>query len=687
MSSNTILAVDDSPEILAFYRKLFSGSGEAEFDILDSSEADAGLELNCLTFTNPLELIEEYGRSVRGGIRHPVCILDMRMPELNGLETAVRIREIDPDIDVVICTAYSDASIQEIRTALRRGIFFVRKPFFSEEFSLLVHSLVDYWNTRQELVRTKRDLASECEMRRMVLDGTRAGIWDWKIPEGTLEVDGRWAGIVGYTLEELAPIGINTWTHLCHPDDLPGSNAQLEKVFSGEATFYDYECRMRHKSGDWVWIHDRGKVTEWSPESKPVRMAGTHTDITARKQQEADLLQAHKAAEEANRAKSGFLAVMSHEIRTPLNGVAGFTSLLLDSPLQPEQRDLAQSIQQSCDVLLSVVNGILDFSKIESGKIDLEREPFGIAEAVTACVKMMTPAATAKGLKMLLKIDPSCPAEILGDGMRFRQILANLIGNAVKFTSAGGVDVRVGRKPGDVGMLRVEVRDSGIGLTPEQIGKLFQPYAQAEAGTARKFGGTGLGLSICKRLTERMGGEISVESELGKGSVFSFSIPADIPAPILSREILPPPSEKSASVSPSADAHSVRILIAEDNLLNQKICKLILEKMGYRADMVSTGDEVIARVLSQPYDIVFMDVQMPGISGLEATRRIRTELPPDRQPWIVALTAFLDAAPTCLEAGMNDFLTKPFAKNDFLIAIQRAVAAKEAGSGNPGGAG
>lgn len=280
MSNNTILVVDDDPEVLAFHKKIFSAPRDAEFDILGSRDVLCGTGLTCLAFSDPHELLREYSEKVRNGRQYPLCIIDMRMPVMSGLMVAHRIRELDPDILIVICTAFSDISPEELSEKLQTGVFFVRKPFVADEFVLLIQSLVGNWNAHRDLERTQTLLATQCGKLEQVLEGTRAGTWDWDIPEGKLEFNELWAEMLGYQLSELQPADISTWVRLCHPDDLVRSNELLLKAFTGENAYYDCECRMRHKDGHWVWIWDRGKVTEWSPDGKALRAAGTHSDIS-----------------------------------------------------------------------------------------------------------------------------------------------------------------------------------------------------------------------------------------------------------------------------------------------------------------------------------------------------------------------------------------------------------------------
>ena len=480
--------------------------------------------------------------------------------------------------------------------------------------------------------------------------------------EGLVEyVNPRFSELTGYPQDEMT--GSRPPQNLIPPELSEGHSIWTE-VRNGQEWRGEYQSRRRN--GEEFWV---------ATSISPIRLAAGRIshfvaimeDITLRKRTEEQLLNSKDAAESANRAKSEFLAVMSHEIRTPINGILGMTQLMLDTPLSALQRDYLDTIHHSSESLLGLLNDILDFSKLEAGRVELEMVNFSLSETIHSVIDLMSPKATEKRLRLTSQLSDGQTDQLHGDPARLRQILLNLVGNAIKFTEKGEINLIVeARPPSELDRVdfRFTVADTGIGVSPEMQQRLFQSFSQGDTSISRRYGGSGLGLAICRRLVEVQGGAIGIDSEPGQGSRFWFTLsyrPAEVAAPKRGRS-------KLHQALPR-----LSVLLAEDNGVNRKVAAALLQKWGHMVTAVADGQEAVEAVRAAVFDVVLMDVLMPGMDGLEATRFIRAMDGPVAKRPIIALTA--NAMPAdqqrCLEAGMNDYVSKPIDHERLYAALER----------------
>jgi len=481
-------------------------------------------------------------------------------------------------------------------------------------------------------------------------------------------VNQKFVELTGYTKEEA--IGNNPRVLKSGEKRSEEYRELWETITSGQ--IWRGEFHNKKKNGELYWENALIAPIR-NPAGEITHFLAVKEDITGRKEMEVDLIHAKEHAVAANLAKSEFLANVSHELRTPLNAIIGMSEMLECAPTGPEAAEYIRTIRNSGDALLSLISGILDLSKIEAGKLVLERIPIDLKACMESTLKTFIVEAAAKDLVLTSSIDPSLPAFILGDRNRLCQIVLNLVSNAVKFTATGEIHIAAKRvsRPGEGDFFHLSVKDTGIGIAAEDIEKLFHPFSQVDASTTRRFGGSGLGLAVAHRLVELMGGRIWVQSHPGKGSDFQFEIPL---IPANTAQSAPIPTHSSIPDESLAMRCPLRILVAEDNQINQRVIGLVLGRLGYSPAFAENGSTALAALDREPYDLILMDIQMPVMDGLQAAAEVCRRYTGQRRPQMIAVTAHAlqEDRARCIDAGMDDYLSKPLRIDQLAAALEAA---------------
>ena len=526
----------------------------------------------------------------------------------------------------------------------------------------------------------------------MTISSANAGLWDWNITNNTIATNDLWHKMLG---ETVCPNTISEehFFSLLHPGDIRTTVSAIEAALGREAKQYNVEFRFRCADGSYKWIHSTGQVIERDENGKAVRMIGQHSDVDAHRKalssveslnvELAEQIKTTRAlaqeAEAACLAKSEFLANMSHEIRTPMTAILGYSENLSENIVKPENKTAVETIRRNGEHLLGVINDILDLSKIEAGKFELEKIRCSVPDILREIKELMAVRAEAKGLKWDVHFDGSIPKCIESDPTRLRQILINLVGNGVKFTEVGAVMLkcRTESAPDGRSLLYFDVIDSGIGMSETQIRLLFQPFAQADTSMSRRFGGTGLGLTISKRFASLMGGDIDVQSEKGKGSIFTLKIPFDNSIKAEPQDVQPThPKPETVIAAASTLPHplqGLKLLLVEDGPDNQRLISFLLKRAGAEVEIADNGEigrDCALKAVADgvPFDVILTDMQMPVMDGYTATAQLRAQ---NYAGPIIALTAHAMKGDRekCLDAGCDDFATKPVDRNQLIHVV------------------
>jgi len=587
------------------------------------------------------------------------AFIDYQLPGIDGFELLLKIKEKHKKMPVSVLTSQGDEKLAVEMMKAGAFDYFPKSEVSPQQISKVIHAIARYCAIESEKENAERALKDKDEFIQKIALSSPNIIYIIDIETGeNIYRNNQIIDILGLTQQDIETLGMQLLANIIDPADYANFRTYFMKIRheakDGEVT--ENEFKLKHKNGNWVWLLARDTPFKRNAEGKVSQILGTAIDITERKKAEKELMEAKKYAEQAAVAKSEFLSNMSHEIRTPMNAIMGLTDLLLKGQFTKQQTDNLKAIKYSADNMLVIINDILDFSKIEAGKLSFENIDFDLSERVRLLEKTFHFRARQKGIKLVLSIDENVPNVLSGDPYRLNQILVNLVGNSIKFTSKGSVTLHISQTElNGKNAIQFDVIDTGIGISADKREAVFESFSQAQSNITRKYGGTGLGLAITKRLTDMQGGLISLKSEIGQGSTFTVVLPFNIGQ----AENLVAQENLQFDFSEIAGA---RILVAEDNPINQMYLRQLVAQWNIDVTMADNGLEAISEFNNHDFDLVLMDVQMPELDGISATREIRktSKIP------VIALTAdaMQSTKDELIDAGINDFVIKPFKGDD-----------------------
>lgn len=638
-------------------RILMIEDSESDFMLVERALRKLEQEAHCTRVDQRAALVEALEKS---GWDAVLC--DYNVPTMPFEENLASIVARLPDTPLILVSG--DIGAEQATDLLKQGVWdFVLKDNLPRLPGVLLRALREADDHRARMLAEEELRLSE-ERLQMAIEGASLGAWHWDAANNRSTVSEIFRTLFGLATTTLHFEDI---LQVVHPDD----QAMVEQKFrsamqNGEK--YDAEYRIVRPDKSERWISSRGRPY-YDTTGKLLRMEGIVQDSTVRKQAELQLIQAKELAEATNRAKNEFLAMISHELRTPLNGILGGVQLLHMTDLNPEQSEYLAMIDLSAGNELALVNDLLDLAKVEAGGVAIVTKEFSLRQCVVDTIKIQKLQAQSRRLELTEQILPGLPELLLGDPLRLRQILLNLLGNAIKFTDKGRVvlQVQVIEERGDGRVVvRFSVSDTGIGIAPHDLERIFEPFVQADMSNSRQYGGAGLGLSICRRLAGLLGGRIWAESSQGNGSTFHLELPFVLPGSLLA----------GMAVQPAVPRPEYKVLLVDDDYYCLRINASLLEKLGHRVVTATNGEEALEEWQRQPFDLIMMDIQMPAMDGLDALYRIR-ELEKERGGHVpvIVQTAYAMPSdrPTLLRQGFDGYISKPLLLAPLRAEITRVM--------------
>ena len=580
-----------------------------------------------------------------------LIFLDFFLADSNGLESYIELAKINSKVPVIILSGLSDTALSLKAISLGAQDFLLKGAYDWQSLEKSVWYSIE----RKKNIEL---LKENNERYDIISKATNDIIWDWDLITDKVKWIGQ--GLKNYLPLDMAPedIPYDFWVNGLHPDERKKVVDSLYRTIAEGENSWESDYRFLRNDTTYAHINTRGYVIK-NEEQKAIRMIGSMQDITDRKNAEIETKKARFEAEEARKTQEQFLANMSHEIRTPMNGILGMTHLLAVTEMSKDQKEYVDTIKESAANLMVIINDILDLTKIVAGKITLVKTDYVLSDLISNSIKINQYRADEKGILLKCGIDKNIHPVLSGDPGRLNQVLINLIGNAVKFTDHGEVNVNIRLLEEDELSVTLEfsVTDTGIGIAADKVESVFERFTQVSADSTRKYGGTGLGLTITRQLIELQGGSIHAKSTRGQGSIFTFYLT------IQKGKLQPNPEHRLTTKEQLHSLTGINILLVEDNIINQKVANRSLTNQGAVVNVANHGKEALELLIMNRYDIILMDIQMPEMDGYEATKIIRTEMSEaiSRTP-IIAMTAsaLIADREKCLLAGMNDYITKPF---------------------------